>query len=117
MLAMPITARRCTVAFNWTQAQADMRAIRADNEVSLTLRRGSTTISAQDMRIEYAGTRAFFFQSEAARNAAQAVFILGEPDMDILRGDRLNHNGRLVKVVFVQPNNLAATIAEGVVEE
>ena len=97
--------------------QARMRKIRARNEVSLAIRRGSNTIDAQPMRIEYAGSRGFKLESDAARNAQQAVFILGEPDMDIERDDRLTYNGHLIKVVFVQLNRLAATIAEGVIEE
>jgi hypothetical protein len=105
------------MVFDWTQARDDMRAIRADNEVSLALRRGETTLTAQSMRIEYAGTRGFRLQSDAARQAQQAVFILGEYDMNIAREDRLTHNGQLLEVVFVQPNRLACTIAEAVVIE
>lgn len=92
-----------------------MRLIRARNEVSLVIRRGESTIAAQPMRIEYAGTRGFKIQSDAAREAQQAVFILGEPDMDIQRDDRLTYNGMLIEVVFIQLNRLAATIAEGIV--
>lgn len=94
-----------------------MRAIRAENEVSLQIRRGSTSLAAQDMRIEYVGSRAVRLQSDAARAAEQAVFILGEPDMNIRKDDRLTYEGHLIKVVFVQINRLAATIAEGLVEE
>jgi hypothetical protein len=97
--------------------QARMRKIRARNEVSLAIRRGETTEAAQLMRIEYAGARGFRLQSDAARAANQAVFILGEPDMDIQNEDRLTYDGRLIRVVFIQLNRLAATIAEGVVEE
>lgn len=102
------------MAFDWTQAQKDMRAIRAENEVSVAIRRGDTTLSAQSMRIEYAGTRGFRLQSDAARQASQAVFILGEPDMNIAVDDRLNYGGVLFQVAFVQPNKLACTIAEAV---
>lgn len=105
------------MSFDWTQAAQDMRAIRAENEVSLAIRRDASTLSAQDMRIEYAGTRGYRLQSDAARAAEQAVFILGEPDMDIQPDDRLTYDGHLLKVVFVQPNRLAATIAEAVVIE
>ena len=94
-----------------------MRIIRGRNEVSLAIRRGSDTLSVQAMRIEYAGSRGFKLQSDAAREAQQAVFILGEPDMDIQRDDRLTYNGHLIRVVFVQLNRLAATIAEGIIEQ
>ena len=105
------------MSFDWDAAADDLRAIRAENEVSLALRRGSGTVAAQDMRIEYAGARAFQLQSAAARSARQALFILGEPDMDIQIDDRLTYNGSLLKITFVQPNRLAATIAEAVIEE
>ena len=97
--------------------QARMRKIRARNEVSLAIRRGETTLTEQDMRIEYAGARGFKLQSDAARSANQACFILGEPDMNIETGDRLTYDGHLIRVVFIQLNRLAATIAEGIVEE
>ena len=94
-----------------------LRAIRARNEVSLSIRRGSSTLTAQDMRIEYAGSRGMRLQSDAARAATQAVFILGEPDMDIQAEDRLTYQSKLIKVVFIQVERQFATIAEGEVEE
>ncbi len=99
----------------WDEMAADLRAVRAENEVSLALRRGDTNLSAQDMRIEITGTRGFRVQSDAARESRQAVVILGEPDMDIALEDRLTYGGQLYRVVFVQPNRQAATIAEAVV--
>lgn len=105
------------MAFDWTQAANDMRAIRAENEVSLVIRRADSSLTTQLMRIEYAGSRGWRLQSDAAREAQQAVFILGEPDMNIQPDDRLTFDGHVLKVVFVQPNRLAATIAEAVVSE
>ncbi len=97
--------------------QARLRAIRARNEFSLAIRRGSSTLNAQLMRIEFAGSRGLKLQSDAARAATQAVFILGEPDMDIQPEDRLTYQSRLIKVVFIQVERQFGTIAEGVVEE
>lgn len=99
---------------NWTQISADLRRVRAENEVSVALRRGDSTVTAQAMRIEYAGARGSRLQSDAARQAQQAVFILGEPDMDIAVDDRLTYGSVLFQVVFIQPNRLAATIAEAI---
>ncbi len=98
--------------FDWPLSADDMRAIRKDNEVSLTIRRGNTTVAAQLMRIEIAGARAVFLMSDAAKQAAQAAYILGEPNMNIAINDRLTYNGMLLEVVFIQPNRLACTIAE-----
>jgi hypothetical protein len=102
---------------NWTKIAEDMRKIRAENEVNLQIRRGATTLASQAMRIEYAGSRGFRLQSDAARAAQQAMFILGEPDMDIEGNDRLTYTGILLQVVFVQPNRLACTIAEAIAVE
>ena len=103
------------MTFDWTAARADMRAIRADNEVSIAIRRAETTLTAQLMRIEIAGSRGMRLQSDAARQSQQAVFILGEHDMNIAVEDRLTYNSILYKVVFVQPDRLACTIAEAIV--
>lgn len=105
------------MSFDWVRARNDLRAIRADNEISVALRRGEATINAQAMRIEYAGVRGFRLQSDAARAANQAVFILGEYDMNIQVEDRLTYGGVLFRVVFIQPNRLAATIAEAIAVE
>ena len=94
-----------------------LRKIRARNEVSLAIRRGATTLSAQDMRIESAGLKSYRLQSDAARSSQQAVVILGEHDMDIQIDDRLTHEGHFIRVVFIQLNRQFGTIAEGVVEE
>lgn len=99
---------------NWTAIAEDMRRIRAENEVSVVIRRGGTSLAAQAMRIELAGGRAFSLVSDAARQAKTAMFILGEPDMDIEVDDRLNYQGVLLQVVFIQPERHAFTIAEAV---
>lgn len=102
------------MTFDWTAARNDMQAIIADNPISVALRRAATTLTAQTMRIEIAGSRGMRLQSDAARQAEQAVFILGAYNMDIAIDDRLNYASVLYKVVFVQPNRLACTIAEAV---
>lgn len=103
---------------NWTKIEADLTRIRLENESSVALRRGNTTLTAQSMRIEIAGSRGFRgFRvfSDAAREARQAMVILGEKDMDIAVEDRFTLGGQLYRVAFIQPNRQAATIAEAVV--
>ena len=102
---------------NWAKITEQLRLVRAENEKSIAFRRADVEIAAQDMRVEYAGSRAFRLQSDAARQASQAVFILGEPDMDVELEDRFTYGGILFRVVFVQPNRLAATIAEAIAVE
>lgn len=103
---------------NWTKIEADLTRIRLENESSVALRRGNTTLTAQSMRIEIAGSRGsrgFRVFSDAAREARQAMVILGEKDMDIAVEDRFTLGGQLYRVAFIQPNRQAATIAEAVV--
>lgn len=102
---------------NWTQIEKDMNAIRLANESSLTLRRGSSSLSAQSARVEIAGSRGFRVQSDAAREHRQAVVILGAAAMDIALEDRFTLNDLLYRVVFIQPGREACTIAEAVVVE
>lgn len=102
------------MSFDWTAARADLDAIRLDNQISIALRRGDSSLSAQDMRIEYAGVRGFRLQSDAARQAQQAVVILGKYDMDVALDDRLTYGDVLFQVVFIQPNRLAGTIVEAI---
>lgn len=95
----------------------DLTAIRLENEKMIALRRGNSTLSAQSMRVEIAGTRAFRLQSDAARESRQAVFILAAKTADIALEDRFTLDEQVYRVVFVQPNKTAATIAEGVLVE
>lgn len=102
---------------NWAKIEKDMRKIRAENEVSIVLRRAGAALTAQSMRVEITGTRGFQVQSDAAREARQAVVVLGEKDMDIKREDRFTINGLVYRVVFIQPNRQACTLAEAVLVE
>ena len=102
---------------NWYQLAEQLRFVRAQNEVSIALRRGETTLVSQPMRIEEMGRFGYRMQSEAGRQGQIKVYILGEPDMDIQPEDRLTYGNHLIKVEFIQPNRLAATIAEGTVLE
>lgn len=100
---------------NWAQIEADLEKVRLDNESMVALRRGNDTLAEQSMRVEIAGARGFRVFSDAAREARQAVVILGAKDLDIAVDDRFTLGGQLYRVAFVQPNREAATIAEAVV--
>lgn len=103
------------MTFDWTASRADMTAIINDNPTTASFRRSSGTVTSQTFRLEIAGPRGMMLQSDAARQAEQAAFILGAYDMDVQIGDRVTVNDVLFEVVFVQPNRLAATIAEAIV--
>lgn len=107
------------MSINWTAIANDASAIITDNPLSALLRRDSSTLDAQTIRIELMGaSKAYIAQSDAAKQSEAVVFILGAADLDIAIGDRFNDaDGNLIEVVFIYPNRLAATMAEGVVQQ
>lgn len=96
---------------DWARARADLLAVRDDNAVSVAIRRGATTLPAQTIRIaQRGGSRPA--ATNGAERVAGGVLILGDTDLDIQPGDRLNANGLLYEVIAVRPNRRAATAAE-----
>lgn len=103
---------------DWASMAADLIAVRSDNTVSITLRRGSSTLTAQDVRIARMGANtAIRKDAGGVEQSEQRVVILGAVDMDIELGDRFTTGGDLYEVDFVRPNRRAAIIAEARVIE
>ncbi len=92
--------------------QADLLAVRDDNDVNIVIRRGATTLGAQSVRVARAGTIATRADGGNAEQWTQRVVVLGAVGLDIATGDRFNAGGRLYEVDFVRPNRVAATMAE-----
>jgi hypothetical protein len=99
-------------AADWAQMQADLAAVRGDNEVSITIRRGDETLDAQAVRIAGAGSVSQTRDSAGAQQATTRVVVLGATTLDVQPGDRFTVAGVLYQVVFVQPNRRAAVVAE-----
>lgn len=98
---------------DWTQAAVDLAIIRADNAVSLILRRGSTTLAAQSARIARVGGQGRSVQDGQAAESRSRVVVLFSTTGDVEPGDRFNDGaGMLYEVVLVRPNRLAAVVAE-----
>ncbi len=97
--------------------QADLLAVRDDNDVSIVIRRNSTTLAAQSVRVARAGAGATRADGGSAEQWMQRVVVLGAVALDIATGDRFNTGGRLYEVDFVRPNRAAATMAEARVIE
>ena len=95
-----------------TQIQADLLAMRGDNDVSVQLRRGSLTLAAQTMRIARMGGSSQGKESATAGEQRGRVVILGATTLDIQVDDRLTVSDVLYRVTFVRPNRTAATMAE-----
>lgn len=97
---------------DWATMQADMTAVRDDNSVSITIRRGATTLAAQTVRIARSGRANRPMRSESGTEATTAVVVLGVPALDIAVDDRFTVAGILYRVDYVNPNRRARTEAE-----
>lgn len=104
-------------ASDWARISEAMAAIREMNAIDIVLRRGTTTLAAQRVRIERQGTQARAADSAGAEQVSTAVVILGAIDLDIQPQDRFTLNGQLYEVTLIRPNRLTATQAEARVIE
>lgn len=94
------------------QMKKDLAEVRGDNEVEITIRRGTTTLSAQKVRIAGGGNQAALLATEGAEESQKGVVVLGAIDLNIQVADRFNANGMLYAVDFVHPNRRSRTEAE-----
>jgi hypothetical protein len=102
---------------DWTQAAADLAVVRGDNQISLTLRRGSTTLAAQSARIAQKGAGSET-QGIGTRASGGRVVVLFGTTGNVQVGDRFNDAaGVLYEVVYVRTNRRAAVTAEAEVVE
>lgn len=104
-------------ARDWLWMQAEAAKVRTDRSYDVELRRGETTLDAQEFRIEAVGRVGGRFLSEAAQEARSAVVVFGAMDADIAVDDRFTLDNVLYRVVFVAPNRDIDTQAEAVAVE
>lgn len=98
---------------DWTQAAADLAAVRGDNAQSITIRRGATTLTAQSVRIARMGGAGSARQDGQTSASYGRVVMLFGTSGNVQVGDRFNDSaGVLYEVVFVRPNRRAGVIAE-----
>jgi hypothetical protein len=102
------------------QMQSDMALIRSDNEVSVVLRRGTSTLAAQGVRISSgnSGSRASSGQTQESQ---AAIVMLGPMGMDIAIDDRFTLTVAggpvLYRVTWIRPDRRFATMAHAEVVE
>lgn len=90
----------------------DMLArVRGDLEVTLVLRRGDTTLPAQQARVTRSETGRRV-QGEGVQESRGSALVFGAAEMDIRTGDRFTLDGILYQVTFVRPNREFSTTAE-----
>ena len=97
---------------DWARMASDLTTIRDDNPVSITIRRGSTTLAAQTVRIAQTGMMGRQVDSGPAQESRGGVVVVGATTLDIAPDDRFNAGGLLYRVVLVRPNRRAAVVAE-----
>jgi hypothetical protein len=97
---------------DWTQMASDLVDIRDDNVVSVVLRRGSSSLDAQSVRVARSGARGGARSSEGAEEQRGQVLVAGDTSLDIEVGDRFTYGGILYRVTFVRPNQRAGIMAE-----
>lgn len=97
-----------------SQMRADLTDVRGDHEVSISIRRGTTTLPAQAVRITRSGSgrRA---QGEAQEETQAQALVFGPPTLNIQPQDRFTTGGVLYEVVHVRPNRSASTVAEAMI--
>lgn len=77
--------------------------VRSDNERSIALRRGQTTLQAQQLRVAMAGSQARTQEVPFDHAAGQAV-LMGAADADVQPGDRFALAGSTYVVELVNPD-------------
>lgn len=99
-------------AADWAAMASDLAEVRADNAVSVALRRGGTTLAAQSVRVAKLGAGRDAQVGNEAEQSRQWVVVLGDVALDVQPGDRFTSGGVLYEVTAVRPNRRAATMAE-----
>lgn len=96
---------------DWAAMAGDTEQIRDDNAVSITIRRGGSTLVAQSVRIAGNGSGRVNDNGEASQSVGTVV-VLGSRSLDIQVGDRFTSGGQLYEVEFVRTNRLIGIMAQ-----
>jgi len=99
-----------------SQMRANLTAVRGDDLTNITLRRGNTSISAQNVRITTM-LGGVIMRGEQSDEARGRVLVFGATTLDIQTGDRFTHAGVLYRVTLIRPDRKASTCAEAEVVE
>jgi hypothetical protein len=82
------------------------------NQTSIAIRRGSTTLPTQNVRIERKAGGSREVKSPGGEESRAAIVVLGGITLDIQKDDRFTYNEQLYRVLFVRPNKQVCTQAE-----
>lgn len=105
-------------ASDLVQMAADMAEVIGDRDESITIRRGTSMLAAQTVRIARAGGRGRELNSEGAEEKRGSVVVVGDTSFDVEPDDRFNDTaGVLYRVVLVRPRRDFMVVAEAEVIE
>jgi hypothetical protein len=94
----------------------DIGKIIGENSQSLVIRRGTTTLPAQTVRVERKGN-ATLIRQDGSESTIASVTVLGDTTLDIQADDRFTLNGQLYEVKFVRPNQQVCVQAEAILKQ
>ena len=97
---------------DWAAMNADLMAIRGDNPVSIEIRRGSSTLAAQTVRVAGRKFRADTFDSASGEQTVGTATLLGDMALDIEVADRFTVGEVLYEVHFIEGNRMAGVRAQ-----
>jgi hypothetical protein len=97
--------------WDWDELATALAEVRNENATSITLRRGSTALAAQSVRIAQAGRQAARLATGELEAAVFEMTILGSTTLDIQAEDRFTVNGVLYEVTAVAGNERAGVRA------
>jgi len=98
--------------------QANRAEIIGDNDASVVIRRGSTTLAAQTVRIARIKSAGGERSGQQAEESRGRVIVVGDLTFDVVVGDRMNDgSGNLYRVVLVRPTQVIGIVAEAEVVE
>lgn len=96
--------------------RAAMTEVRTDNEVSIALRRGETTLAAQAFRFaqKSSGGRMSIAggQTQGIGESSAPATLLGAVGADVQIGDRFTHAGKVWTVFYVRPDQRTGTMCD-----
>lgn len=102
---------------DWDEITADMDSIRGDNEVSLTLRRGEVDLPVVLARVTGKRSQGRMYRTQTGTESQVNIHVLFPVGTDVQPDDRFTYNGRLYRIVSIQPNTRAKVGADAIQEE
>lgn len=102
---------------DFAQIQLDVAQVIADNDVSITLRRGATSLGPYLVRVEMAGrAQAQRRQGPVSTETQNRSIVISQDAAFVPQvGDEFNAHGYLFEITAVLPNTQAGRMAQAII--